>query len=128
MQLKCGILPFPALIDYFKLNFMYLYLKDLQPKSFRINSYWTLNRDRNIPYALRTHTDFAIPFSRLALISRLPFISLPKTWNTYENILRNLKNKPNFNLFKKHLKNSLIENININCNRLLCHICHLNAM
>ena len=125
---KLGILPFPALVDYFKLNFMYLYIKDLQPKSFRISNYWTLNQDRNIPYALRTHADFAIPFSRLALISRLPFISLPKTWNKYEEILKDLKNRPNYNLFKKHLKKTLIENIETNCNRLLCHICHLNAI
>ena len=125
---RWGILPFPALIDYFKLNFMYLYLKDLQPKSFRIDNYWTLNRDRNVPYALRTQADFAIPFSRLALISRLPFISLPKTWNNYAEILKDLKNKPNFNLFKQHLKKTMVENIETNCYRLLCHICHLNAI
>ena len=125
---RWGILPFPALIDYFKLNFMYLNIKGLQPKSFRLENYWTLNQDRNIPYALRTHSDFSIPFSRLALISRLPLISLPKTWNKHKEILKDLKNKPNFNLFKKHLKKTLIEKIDTNCNRLLCHICHLNAI
>ena len=65
---KLKILPFPVLIEYFKLNFMYLYKKNSLPKSFRISNYWILNQDRNVPYALRIQEDYKIPYYRLDCI------------------------------------------------------------
>jgi exonuclease III len=122
---KWKILPFPVLIEYFRLNFMYLYVNGGLPKSFRNENYWILNQDRNMPYALRIQEDFYVPRFRLSLVSRLPLISLPKSWNN-SNMTDNIKNKPTYALFKKHIKKHLIENINVNCNRLLCPSCHIN--
>ena len=68
---KLKILPFPVLIEYFKLNFMYLYKKNSLPRSLRISNYWILNQDRNVPYALRIQEDYQIPYYRLAIVSRL---------------------------------------------------------
>ena len=123
---KFKILPFPALIEYFKLNFMYLYKSNNLPKSFRNSNYWILNQNRNVPYALRFQEDFHIPYYRLAIVSRLPLISFPKAWNE-SSLPENIKSKPNYQLFKKHLKNYLLENISVVCDRLLCPSCHINV-
>ena len=123
---KLKILPFPVLIEYFKLNFMYLYKKNSLPRSFRISNYWILNQDRNVPYALRIQEDYQIPYYRLAIVSRLPLISLPKAWNA-SSLPDDIKSKPTYQLFKKHLKNFLLESISIVCNRLLCPSCHINV-
>ena len=104
---------------------MYLYVNGGLPKSFRNENYWILNQDRNMPYALRIQEDFYVPRFRLSIVSRLPLISLPKSWNN-SNMTDNIKNKPTYALFKKHIKKHLIENINVNCNRLLCPSCHIN--
>ena len=123
---KLKILPFPVLIEYFKLNFMYLYKKNSLPKSFRISNYWILNQDRNVPYVLRIQEDYQIPYYRLAIVSRLPLISLPKAWNA-SSLPDDIKSKPTYQLFKKHLKKYLLESISIVCDRLLCPSCHINV-
>ena len=122
---KLKILPLPALIEYFRFNFMYLYQKNSLPKSFINSNYWILNQERNVPYALRIQEDFYIPHYRLAIISRLPLISFPKAWNA-SSLPENIKRKPSYQLFKKHLKNFLLESVSIVCDRLLCPSCHIN--
>ena len=78
---------------------MYLYQKCSLPKSFRISNYWILNEDRNVPYTLRIQEDYQIPYYRLAIVSRLSLISLPKAWNAI-SLPDEIKSKPTYQLLR----------------------------
>ena len=51
----------------------------------------------------------------------MPLISLPKPRTKHKDIIKDFKDKPNFDLFSKN------KSIN-GCNRLVCHICLLKAI
>ncbi len=117
-----NILPFESLALYFKLKFMYEYKNQLLPRSF--NNMWPRRGEVNGNYRLRNNNNLTIPFSRINLVQRLPFCSLPGTWNSFDD-RNNIKNALNLNQFKKKLKQCLNSRIDITCNRLLCRSCHL---
>ena len=96
------------------------------------NNVWTTNEARraeDIRQILRNSnsSDLAIPFTRLASLTKHPFIHLPKTWIEFKN--ENVKIFRNKTEFKISLKNHLLGELflAITCNRLLCPSCHLNA-
>jgi hypothetical protein len=129
---QCEIFPLSLLIKYFKLLFMYDFTNDLLPLSFK--NIWVTNaerrnveqaRDRNVIRTLRDDNLLYIPFVRLEHYLRFPLADFPKLWNTFNNAVL----APSRNLFRTLLKNHLLSNLSdtINCNRLLCPVCHLRA-
>ena len=142
------ILPLNALIKNFNLQFMQHFIQGFSPASF--NSVWLTNEERRPEdmqrRILRNNDQLFVPFSlsKHPLISFLfhsqgyllscgevrlirPLINFPKTWLEFncENI-KILRNKIEFKTeLKKHLLNELASVIN--CSRLLCPTCHLNA-
>jgi hypothetical protein len=129
---KCEILPISLLIKYFKLLFMYDFANDLLPLSFK-NTWVTNAVRRNADqiqnrYEIRILRDdnlLYIPFVRLEQFIRFPLVDFPKLWNTYSNLVV----APSRNVFKTLLKNHFLSSLSdtINCNRLLCPVCHLRA-
>ena len=76
---------------------------------------------------LRNNDQLFVPFTRLPSLSKHPLINFPKTWLEFncENI-KILRNKIEFKTeLKKQLPNELASVIN--CSRLQCPTCHLNA-
>ena len=122
-----GILPLPKLIEFFNLQFMQHFTQGFLPISF--NNVWTTNEERRaeIHHILRNSSDLTIPFTRLASLSKHPFVNLPKTWIEFKNEnIKILRNKIEFKTnLKKHFLNEL--SATIRCDRLLCPSCHLNA-
>lgn len=129
---KLRILPLPLLIEFFKVQFMFNFVKNDIPVAFA--NYWVINREvrlRNLNvneedlFELRNDYDFFIPFSRLVNTENFPYISYPKLWNNFrDSPLTLAKNKVEF---KNKLKENLLERLNLNytCNRLFCSHCSL---
>jgi hypothetical protein len=111
---------------------MYDFKNDLLPLSFK-NTWMTNAERRNTDQAqnrneIRTLRDddlLYIPFVRLEHYLRFPLVDFPKLWNSFNNAVA----APNRNLFKNLLKNHFLSSLSdvINCNRLLCPVCHLRA-
>lgn len=120
---KLGILPFDELTQFFKMKFMHAHKYNILPRSF--TQVWRMNGTLNPRYRLRNDQDYHIPRFRTTLISRLPLISLPQTWNSYTQI-NLIKSEPMPHIFSKKMKKYLLDSIDESCNRLLCPICHLN--
>ena len=121
------ILPLPKLIEFFNLQFMQHFSQGFLPISF--NNVWTTNEERRteIHHILRNSDDLTIPFTRLASLSKHPFVNLPRTWIEFKNEnIKILRNKIEFKIsLKKHFLNEL--SLTVTCDRLLCPSCHLNA-
>ena len=114
------ILPLDALIKFFNLQFMQHFIQGFLPASF--NSVWLTNEERRPEdmqrRILRNNDQLFVPFS----LSKHPLRNFPKTWLEFKI----LRNKIEFKTeLKKHLLNELASVIN--CSRLLCPTCHLNA-
>ena len=98
-----------ALIDYFKLQFMYSYFNNLLPQSFK--SMWTVNAERrpgeNVP-TLRSHNDLFLPTSRLVSTEKFPLLSFPRIWTNLQEI--NIKESSSLPHFNCNLKNISLTN------------------
>ena len=123
------ILPLDALIKFFNLQFMQHFIQGFLPASF--NSVWLTNEERRPEdmqrRILSNNDQLFVPFTRLLSLSKHPLINFPKTWLEFncENI-KILRNKIEFKTeLKKQLLNELASVIN--CSRLQCPTCHLNA-
>jgi hypothetical protein len=123
---KLGILPFPELCTFFKLQFMHNYNFGYLPQIF--DSTWVTNRTRRqglVETELRNDNGMYVPHARTNYLSRMPLFSFPKIWTNFENeLIKSTKNKSEFNL---NLKNHFLNNLSdtVICNRLLCPTCHL---
>jgi hypothetical protein len=123
---KLQILPFPKLCEFFKLQFMFYFKRNLLPSSF--NSTWSTNRIRRqnqSEIVLRNDNSMCIPYARTNTLSKFPLAAFPKLWEEFpdENI-KFVGTKEEFNLkLKNHFLNEL-NNVPV-CNRLLCPACHL---
>ena len=121
---KLGVLPFPMLCQFFKLQFMQRYVQNFLPSSF--DNTWITNRIRlaNQPHIeLRNIDDYHIPFARTNLISLQPLISFPRIWEEFpDEQIKFIRNKPEFNhKLKEHFLSKL--SYTVNCNRLICPAC-----
>jgi hypothetical protein len=128
---KCNILPFEDLSQYFKLLFMYDFKEDLLPLSFK--NLWKTNaklrrannEDEPQERNLRNDSDFAVPFIQIEHYFKFPLADFPRTWNNFEfNFVYQSRN-----MFKSLLKEYFLSKLAsiVNCNRLLCPACHLQA-
>ena len=124
-----SILPWHALIDYFKLLYnLCAYFNNLLPQSF--NSMWTVNAERrpgeNVP-TLRSHNDLFLPTSRLVSTEKFPLLSFPRIWTNLQEInIKESSSLPHFNCnLKKYFLDKLLSNYT--CERLLCPHCHLGT-
>jgi len=123
---RLKILPFPNLIEFFKVQFMHSFKNDFLPSSFQ--NTWVTNRIRHENQAeieLRNDDLYAIPFARTTILSRMPLTSFPKIWESFPNEeIKFVRNKLEFN---SKLKLHYLDQLNSVpvCNKLLCPACHL---
>jgi len=121
-----NILPVPDLILFFRIQFMQKFSFGLLPKSF--TSTWTTFAARNLNlnnlhnYPLRNSDNLFIPISRLATLEKHPLYLLPKIWSDFEDPIKFIRNKIEFNM---KLKRYLIDKLSAipACNRLYCPSC-----
>jgi hypothetical protein len=120
------ILPLDKLILFFNLQIMQKFKQGFLPMAFY--NVWHSNlvrRDNEFEIALRNQEGMDIPFVRLSSSS---LVNLPRTWEKFQNdeikILRSISE------FKSKLKICLLNELTatVRCNRLLCHVCHFNAL
>ncbi len=118
------ILPLPALIQYFKLQFMQQFQQKFLPEIFL--EAWAYNNIREIgdnAIVLRNSAQINIPFSRLAMVDKLPLHSFPVNWENFpdENI-KFMRNKMEFN---EKLKTYFLKQLSykVTCTRLYCPSC-----
>ena len=118
------ILPLPSLIQYFKLQFMQQFQQKFLPEIF--HETWLYNNVREIgenAIVLRNNDQFRVPFSRIAMVDKMPLISFPANWEKFpdENI-KFIRNKIEFN---EKLKTYLLKQLSytVNCVRLFCPSC-----
>jgi hypothetical protein len=121
-----AILPLDLPIDYFKLQFVYLFINNHLPVSFA--NTWINNsarRDYSDGPSLRNALDLFVPYSRLMSTSRHPLISFPKAWNKFNAI--EIKFAATKSVCNRALKKVFLLNLSDNpvCNILLCHHGHL---
>ncbi len=83
---QCKILQFEKFILQSKLLFMHSIEYDYAPQSFL--DVWTKNNTRDMDYHLRNCEQYTLPFVRIELFRRIPFISLPIAWNELCDELR----------------------------------------
>jgi hypothetical protein len=114
------ILPLNDLIFYSRAQFMFLYARNHTPRL--LCDTWTKNENRG-GMQLRNQSEFKIPFSRISLVERMPYITLPSTWSN--RILDGIRTSPNIYIFSSNLKSLLIDRLqdNIRCTRLFCPTC-----
>ena len=104
------------------------FIQGFLPASF--NNVWLTNEERRPEdqhRILRNNDQLSVPFTRLSSLTKHPLINFPKTWLEFSNEnIKILRNKIEFKTeLKKHLLNELASVVN--CCRLLCPTCHLNA-
>jgi hypothetical protein len=126
---KLNILPFPKLVEFFKLQFMQHFTQKLLPKA--LENMWVTNVIRRIDQPqvqLRDDDQLFIPLSRTSLTSRLPLATFPKIWEDFPD--DDIKFQRDKIVFNSRLKTHLLSQLSstINCNRLLCPDCHLNQI
>jgi hypothetical protein len=119
------ILPFDSLCIFFKLKLMYEYKNGLLPRSF--NNMWPRRGDLIANYNLRNDDNLTIPASRISLVERLPYCSLPTLWNNFNDI-DNIRNSLTKKQFISKLKKCLLNRIVTTCNRILCRSCLLRNL
>ena len=76
-----GILKFPDLLQFVRLDFMHSVSKNRCPLAFSDTWDGVNDHDENLNMNLRNYLDYKVPRSRLNFSERLPFHSFPKTWN-----------------------------------------------
>ena len=77
---KYDILPYPQLLKFSALKFMWQYKCNKLPKTF-LNTFSVSNPNASNEYDLRTSNDFYVPIVRKASIFKLPLYYYPKLWN-----------------------------------------------
>ena len=92
---------------------------------------WTTNnirRQNQVQAVLRNHDLLHIPLALSFTTSKHPLTTFPQLWADFpDESLKFIRNKKEFNLkLKEYFLNNL--NANVNCGRLLCPDCHLNAL
>jgi hypothetical protein len=123
-----GILKFNDLCQLSKLKLMFQILHQQSPQL--LQDTWPTNRQRRIQDTddqeprlhLRNDDDIYEPLARYETTHRLPFFSLPKTWN---DLPVNIKSLRSTNVFVNTLKNAYLNtysNVPV-CTRLLCPVC-----
>jgi len=125
---KLDILPFAQLCLFFKLQFMHQFTQNFLPVS--LQTMWVTNnvrRQNQAHVVLRNNDLFYIPLARTPFTSKHPLTTFPQLWTNFpEESIKFIRNKLEFNhKLKIHLLNQLQSNVN--CGRLLCPDCHLNA-
>ena len=99
-----GILPLPALCNYFKVQFMQKFTQGFLPESF--NTVWVTNRIRRADQdhiELRNDNDLFIPYARLTITEKLPLTAFPKIWSTFpDEGIKFIRNVQEFNLALKN--------------------------
>jgi len=125
---KLDILPFAQLCLFFKLQFMHQFTQKFLPVS--LQTMWVTNnvrRQNQAHVVLRNNDLFYIPLARTPFTSKHPLTTFPQLWTDFpEESIKFIRNKLEFNhKLKIHLLNQLQSNVN--CGRLLCPDCHLNA-
>ena len=122
-----GILPFLDIIKISNLKFMHSFVFNFLPSSFADT--WHLNNSRHSAsnYQLRNEDDFYVPLARTEFLKNFPLTNLPKLWNSLPPDLKMIRQKL---AFKIKLKELFLNNLdeNFRCTRLLCPVCHLNAL
>ena len=98
------------------------FIQGFLPVSF--NGVWLTNEERR-PEDMQRRSAFCAIHK--VILSKHPLINFPKTWLEFSNEnIKILRNKIEFKTeLKKHLLNDLASVVN--CSRLLCPTCHLNA-
>jgi len=124
-----NILPFAQLCQFFKLQFMQQFTQKLLPVA--LQSMWISNNERRSNQSqvvLRNNDALHIPLASSQFTSKHPLTTFPQLWAEFpDESIKFIRNKLMFN---KKLKFYFINNLksNINCGRLLCPDCHLNAL
>ena len=95
------------------------------PRSF--NNMWPRRGDLIANYNLRNDDNLTIPASRISLVERLPYCSLPTLWNNFNDI-DNIRNSLTKKQFISKLKKCLLNRIVTTCNRILCRSCLLRNL
>ena len=126
---KLNILPFAQLCLFFKLQFMQQFTQKFLPTA--LNNMWITNNVRRNDQAhivLRNDDLLHIPLARTLFTSKHPLTTFPQLWSEFpDESLKFIRNKLEFNhKLKNYFLNQL--NANVNCGRLLCPDCHLNAL
>jgi hypothetical protein len=108
---------------------MQKFKQGLLPSSFE--NVWLTNlirREGSSEITLRNQDQLNIPFARLSSSGRQNLVNLPKIWESFNNEDIKIIRTPSE--FKSKLKIFLLGELasNVICNRLLCHVCHLNAL
>jgi len=124
-----NILPFAQLCQFFKLQFMQQFTQKLLPVA--LQSMWISNNERRLNQSqvvLRNNDALHIPLASSQFTSKHPLTTFPQLWAEFpDESIKFIRNKLMFN---KKLKFYFLNNLksNINCGRLLCPDCHLNAL
>jgi hypothetical protein len=119
------ILPFPNLVEFFKLQFMQRFTQGYLPISF--TDTWISNRIRREGQAqveLRDDDLLYIPQARTKSAEYQPLIAFPKIWAQFpDEPIKFIRNKLEFN---NKLKDFFLNNLKdqITCTRLFCPACH----
>ena len=109
---KYKILKFHDLVEINQAVFMYKYVNDKLPPSFN-NHFTKLNNfDRSLA--------FRVEIIKNSKLKNLPSYSFPKMWN---DIPLETKRIQSLNMFKKALKNSLLDKYNMKCTASNCISC-----
>jgi len=123
---KLNILPLPGLITFFRLQFMQKFQFGLLPDAFV--GVWTTmaaRRQQNLHnYPLRNSDNLYIPPARITLTEKHPYHLLPKLWAEFDENLKSIRNREEFNSKLKKMFLDKIPNT-FRCSRLFCPSCHL---
>ena len=123
---KSKILPLPMLIEFFKLQFMNIFVQGFLPQLFA--NEWSFNMQRSInhSYHLRNEDDIFVPFARTTFVSKSPYHSFPQAWISFD--CPSIKIQREKLIFNKMMKMYFCDKLSSNyrCNRLLCPNCNFN--
>jgi hypothetical protein len=106
-----NILPFNLMTKYAKLNFTHSVVYNYCPASF--TNTWTTNLTQNLTQNpnydrdLRNNNQIFVPHPRIELFKKSPLYSIPTVWNTLDDLCF----QPNKSLFRKGLKEKLLNEI-----------------
>ena len=116
------ILPLVKIAEMSKLQIMFDFCINKLPSSF--TNMWIRNYERPGLLFLRNNADFYVPFSRLKSIENFPNSAYPRLWNTLETTSPQLLNiDQSRNMFRKNLKEYLLDSLYITCTRPNCSFC-----
>ncbi len=100
--IKLNILPFDKIIEYKKTLFMHKVIHKNEHCTF--DNTWKYNANRETGHALRNNFDLLIPAPRFEGYKRFPPYDFAKTWNSIDD----LKNLPDYTIFKHWIYNKLL--------------------